>query len=92
MIYFPITLRLQRLYASTECATPKRWHVQNRTNTRVICHPSNEIAWKHFDSVYPDFATDPGNVRFGLYVTPSTSSHICTNNKRNKKSGLIKSL
>ncbi|WMV45287.1 hypothetical protein MTR67_038672 [Solanum verrucosum] len=32
----------------------------------VLSHPSDGEAWKHFDNVYPDFASEPRNVRLGL--------------------------
>jgi len=44
-------------------------------------HPSDK-AWKHFDNVYPDFATNPQHIRLGLcfvgftpYVQASTSPY-----------------
>ncbi|KAA0053370.1 CACTA en-spm transposon protein [Cucumis melo var. makuwa] len=32
----------------------------------VLRHPADAEGWKHFDSEYPDFASDPRNVRLGL--------------------------
>ena len=29
-------------------------------------HPSDAVAWKHFDDIHPDFASDSRNVRLGL--------------------------
>jgi len=60
------------------------WHYEKRTNDDVLRHPSNGKAWKHFDSVYPEFAAEPHNVRLGLcydgftpYIQASTSSYSC---------------
>lgn len=64
--YLPLTLRLQRLYASLRSADHMRWHFENRREEGVLCHPSDGEAWKHFDQVYPGFASEPRNVRLGL--------------------------
>ena len=31
-----------------------------------MTHPSHDEAWHHFDQTYPDFASDPCNIRLGL--------------------------
>nr|XP_012567360.1 uncharacterized protein LOC105851255 [Cicer arietinum] len=84
MFYFPIIPRLQRLYASTESAAEMRWHHENKKSSNVLRHPSDGKAWKHFDNVYPDFASDPRNVRLGLcsdgftpYIQASASPYSC---------------
>ncbi|GAU50609.1 hypothetical protein TSUD_410190 [Trifolium subterraneum] len=47
-------------------------------------HPSDGLAWKHFDQVNPDFASDPRNVRLGLcsdgftlYTQASATPYSC---------------
>jgi len=67
-----------------ESARQMRWHYKNRTNDDVLRHPFDEKAWKHFDSVYPEFAVEPRNVRLGLcydgftpYIQASTSPYSC---------------
>ncbi|XP_060672435.1 uncharacterized protein LOC132803435 [Ziziphus jujuba] len=43
-----------------------RWHKEKHPNTnRVLRHPADGEAWKHFDEQYPVFAMDPRNVRLG---------------------------
>ncbi|XP_019246481.1 PREDICTED: uncharacterized protein LOC109226136 [Nicotiana attenuata] len=32
----------------------------------ILCHPSDGEAWKHFDMVFPEFASEPRNIRLGL--------------------------
>ncbi|XP_058774870.1 uncharacterized protein LOC131649136 isoform X2 [Vicia villosa] len=64
--YLPLIPRLQRLYASERSAKHMRWHYENRREEGVLCHPSDGEAWKHFDQVYPAFASEPRNVRLGL--------------------------
>ena len=66
MFYFPLIPRLQRLYVSRNTAEHIRWHYNNRREDGVLCHPSDREAWKHFGCKYPDFASEPHNVRFGL--------------------------
>ncbi|TYK11066.1 uncharacterized protein E5676_scaffold73G00520 [Cucumis melo var. makuwa] len=44
-----------------------RWHRDKRVETDdVLRHPADAEGWKHFDSEFPDFASDPRNVRLGL--------------------------
>ncbi|WMV50045.1 hypothetical protein MTR67_043430 [Solanum verrucosum] len=43
-----------------------RWHREYRRPLGVLSHPYDGEAWKHFDNVYPDFASEPRNVRLGL--------------------------
>nr|GEU60015.1 hypothetical protein [Tanacetum cinerariifolium] len=66
MHYFPLILRLQRLYASKVTATHMRWHDEHVQEDDVMSHPSDDEAWKHFDQTYPPFAEETRNVRLGL--------------------------
>ncbi|XP_070012997.1 uncharacterized protein [Nicotiana sylvestris] len=68
MHYLPLIPRLKRLYASMSSAPHMRWHYENRRPPGVMCHPSDGEAWKHFDRTYPDYASEPRNVRLGLCV------------------------
>ncbi|XP_010518611.1 PREDICTED: uncharacterized protein LOC104793884 [Camelina sativa] len=65
MWYLPITERLKQLYQSERTAGPMRWHAEHRSNGEIT-HPSDAEAWRHFQSVYPDFAYEPRNVYLGL--------------------------
>ncbi|KAL5568137.1 hypothetical protein UlMin_024712 [Ulmus minor] len=65
--YFPITPHLKRLYSSRYTAKDMRWHKEQREEEPgILRHPADGKAWKHFDELYPDFATDSRNVRMGL--------------------------
>ncbi|XP_024966055.1 uncharacterized protein LOC112506274 [Cynara cardunculus var. scolymus] len=66
--YFPLTLRLQRLYMSKYTADHMRWHGQRETSPYddVLRHPADGEAWKDFDRSYPQFASDLRNVRLAL--------------------------
>ncbi|GLU10750.1 hypothetical protein SLE2022_275350 [Rubroshorea leprosula] len=64
--YLPITPRLKRLYMCRKTAEHMIWHLNCGGVSEKIMHPASAEAWKHFDRTYPDFASDPRNVRLGL--------------------------
>ena len=64
--YLPITPRLQRLYASEVTASHMTWHATHEANQGFMSHPSDSEAWKHFDKTYPNFSSEPCNIRLGL--------------------------
>ncbi|XP_044499442.1 uncharacterized protein LOC123220908 [Mangifera indica] len=64
--YFPLILRLQRLFMCKKTADCMTWHEKYRTKDGNLRHPADGEAWKKFDSLYPHFAQDPRNVRLGL--------------------------
>ncbi|XP_073151945.1 uncharacterized protein [Henckelia pumila] len=66
MYYFPITPRLQRLYASTATASHMRWHHDHHFDGDTMTHPSDSLAWCHFDETHPGFADEIRNVRLGI--------------------------
>jgi hypothetical protein len=75
------------LYASLQTARKMTWHSENyeqRRSSGELRHPSDGLAWKHFDQVNPDFASEPRNVRLGLcsdgftpYTQVSATSYSC---------------
>ncbi|XVE51929.1 hypothetical protein DITRI_Ditri02bG0079600 [Diplodiscus trichospermus] len=64
--YFPLIPRLQRIFMSSKTSNFMRWHHEKRTKDGNLRHPANALAWKAFDSRYPDFASDSRNVRLAL--------------------------
>ena len=64
--YFPLKPRLQRLFMSSKIAEHMRWHALGRTDDSMLRHPRDAEAWKRFDLMHPEFASDPRNVRLGL--------------------------
>ena len=66
MYYFPITPRLQRLYASKRTAEHMRWHAESELEDGIMNHPRDGEAWQHFNRAFPDFANEVRNVRLGL--------------------------
>ena len=62
MIYFPLTPRLQRLYAMKDVTRETRWHSKNHRVNGTLAHPCDGEAWKHFDTTFSEFACEPRNV------------------------------
>ncbi|XP_039141188.1 uncharacterized protein LOC120278460 [Dioscorea cayenensis subsp. rotundata] len=58
MYYFPLTPRLQRLYASNVIAKEMRWHAEHEPEEGVMRHCSDSPAWKHFNSTHLSFALE----------------------------------
>ncbi|XP_060210479.1 uncharacterized protein LOC132637405 [Lycium barbarum] len=65
MCYFPLTPRLQRLYASDATTKHMRCHFEHERDG-VMRHPSDSPSWKNFDQTYSCFASEVRNVRLGL--------------------------
>ncbi|GAU50134.1 hypothetical protein TSUD_408660 [Trifolium subterraneum] len=73
-----------RLFASMKTASQMTWHYYNKTNSNLMRHPCDGLAWKHFDAMHPDFAEDLQNVRLGLcsdgftpYIQASATPYSC---------------
>ncbi|XP_074278240.1 uncharacterized protein LOC141601834 [Silene latifolia] len=84
LTYFPLTPRLQRLYATKGVAEDMRWHTKNTNGSGLMSHPSDGEAWKNFNETYPEFSAEPRNVRLGLctdgfdpFVGKSGTSYSC---------------
>lgn len=43
-----------------------RWNEEGRVKDGLLRHPGDSDSWKQFDSLHPDFASDPRNVRLEL--------------------------
>ncbi|XP_021769734.1 uncharacterized protein LOC110733975 [Chenopodium quinoa] len=66
LFYFPITPRLQRLFATKNISKEMTWHSKNPRVQGTMAHPSDSAAWKHLDCQFPGFSSEPRNVRLGL--------------------------
>ena len=64
--YFPLIPRLQRLLMSAKTSSDMQWHKEKRRDDGILTHPADAKAWKSFDTSFPQFASDPYNVRLGL--------------------------
>ncbi|KAI9176295.1 hypothetical protein LWI28_000898 [Acer negundo] len=51
---------------SNETSSFMQWHERDRVKDGLMRHPADSKAWKKFDNRYPNFASDPRNVRLGL--------------------------
>jgi len=50
-----------------------KWHDEGHTNDGKLRHPADSLAWKTFDSLHPNFTSEPRNVRLGLASDGFTS-------------------
>ncbi|CAN1180729.1 hypothetical protein LINPERHAP2_LOCUS34933 [Linum perenne] len=64
--YFPLIPRLKRLFMCPTTAESMVWHSTERSTDGMSRHPRDGQAWIDFDTRYPEFASDPRNIRFGL--------------------------
>ncbi|XP_068486822.1 uncharacterized protein [Phaseolus vulgaris] len=64
--YFPLKPRLQRMFMSSKIAEHMQWHASENTNEGILRHSRDSEAWKNFDLMNPQFASDARNVRLGL--------------------------
>ncbi|XP_075473947.1 uncharacterized protein LOC142505006 [Primulina tabacum] len=53
MYYFPITPRLQRLYASKATTLHMHWYNDHHFDGDTMTHPSDCAAWRYFNALHP---------------------------------------
>ncbi|RVW34726.1 hypothetical protein CK203_110699 [Vitis vinifera] len=63
MWYFPPIPRFRRLFQSPKIAKDLIWHAQEREFDGKMRHPSDSPSWKLVDYRWPDFASEPRNLR-----------------------------
>ncbi|KAL0541513.1 hypothetical protein IC582_021565 [Cucumis melo] len=66
MWYFPHILRFQRMFRSVECAKNLTWHATEREIDDKLRHPADSPAWKLVDTMWPNFSSEPRNLRLAL--------------------------
>ncbi|XP_024015958.1 uncharacterized protein LOC112089209 [Eutrema salsugineum] len=64
--YFPIILKLKRMFRSEQTAKELRWHFTNKSNDGKLCHPVDSVTWDQMNSKYSLFAAKSRNIRLGL--------------------------
>ena len=64
--YFPLKPRLQRLFMCSKKFNCMTWHASEKNHDELMRHPRDFEAWKTFDVLHPEFASDPRNIRLGL--------------------------
>ncbi|XP_013589396.1 PREDICTED: uncharacterized protein LOC106297769 [Brassica oleracea var. oleracea] len=64
--YFPIEDRFRRMYRSTRMAEDLRCHFSNASEDGTMRHSVDSITWSQVNAKWPEFASDPRNLRLGL--------------------------
>jgi Transposase family tnp2 len=64
--YLPVILRFQRLFANSKDVHLLRWHVDDRKDDGMLCHPGDSPEWRNINRIFKDFADEPRNLRLGL--------------------------
>src|SRR5579883_235279 len=65
--YFPIFLRVERLFANANTAKLMRWHKEGRRKDKMLRHPADGSDWRTINTMFKrKFDYDPRNIRFGL--------------------------
>jgi hypothetical protein len=64
--HFPLIPRLKRMFRCRGLAELNKWHAaRKKEGERVECVPDCK-AWKHIDSIFPEFAAEIRNISLGL--------------------------
>ncbi|KAL0551889.1 hypothetical protein IC582_010979 [Cucumis melo] len=66
MWYFPHIPRFQRMFRSVECDKNLTWHATEREIDDKLRHPADSPAWKLVDTMWPNFSSEPRNLRLAL--------------------------
>ncbi|TYK03264.1 transposase [Cucumis melo var. makuwa] len=64
--YFPPIPRFKRLFRSINNAKNLIWHSNERVIGGKLRHPADSPAWKLIDLKWPDFGSEPRNIRLAL--------------------------
>ncbi|XP_073137370.1 uncharacterized protein [Henckelia pumila] len=64
--YFPVIPRLKRMFKLKEMAEDLIWHADHKSQDHMMRHPVDSVAWDTINHKWPDFASDPRNLRLGL--------------------------
>ena len=83
MWYFPPIPRFRRLFQSPKIAKDLIWHAQEREFDGKMRHPFDSPSWKLVDHRWPDFASEPRNLRLAISAdginphSSMSSRHSC---------------
>ncbi|XP_075486375.1 uncharacterized protein LOC142525980 [Primulina tabacum] len=64
--YFPVIPKLKRIFKSTEKVEELIWHSKHKIQDHMMRHRVDSVAWDTIDHKWPDFASNPRNLRLGL--------------------------
>ncbi|KAL8092457.1 hypothetical protein AgCh_034660 [Apium graveolens] len=78
MRYFPLKLRLQRMFMRKEFSKIMTWHAVGRKKDGKLRYPADGEAWKMMDAQYPDFSPKHRNVNLGtlLNISGKSKDHL----------------
>jgi len=54
------------MYNRPKQASLTTWHINNRSGDGMVCHVVNSRQWHFIDEKWPNFASEPCNIRLGL--------------------------
>ncbi|XP_010451825.1 PREDICTED: uncharacterized protein LOC104734009 [Camelina sativa] len=74
--YFPIILRLKRMFRSEEMAKDIRWHFTNKSTDGKMRHPVDSVTWDQMNEKYQSFAAEERNIRLGLSTNGFNPFHM----------------
>ena len=74
--YFPLFTRLLTLYTPSKIGKDMIRHDKYHTKDMIFRRPIDAKAWKEFDEQYPNFASDPRNIRLELTRHGSNLFHV----------------
>ena len=66
MWYFPLILRLKRLFMNKTNAKSMRLDKKECKQDNMLRHHADGSQWRKVDRTFPTFANDARNIRFGL--------------------------
>jgi len=64
--YLPTISPFKCLFANVNDAKNLRWHANGKKIDGLLRHVANSPQWKKIDSLFPEFESDPRNLRVGL--------------------------
>ncbi|XP_073152849.1 uncharacterized protein [Henckelia pumila] len=66
MWYFPPIPRFKRMFKSLETSKNLTWHAETTRVAGQLRHPSDSPSWRLVDHMWPDFKSEPRNLRLAL--------------------------
>ncbi|XP_042448989.1 uncharacterized protein LOC122033906 [Zingiber officinale] len=64
--YFPPMPRFKRMFKSLETSRNLTWHADSTRVVGQLHHPVDSLSWKLVDYMWPDFESEPRNLRLAL--------------------------
>ena len=64
--YFPPIPRFRRMFQSSKIAKELIWHAEESNFDGKMRHPSDSPSWKQVDHRWPEFSSEPRNLRLAI--------------------------